>query len=157
MKKIRILCVGDLKEKYLKDAQNEYMKRLSKYFEMDICEVSEYTVVDKPNLSQIEIKKVNEGKNLLKNLKGFSIALCIDAKQEDSVNFAHHIDSIFNENNQITFIIGGSDGLSEQVLQSVNEKISFSKLTFPHQLMRIILLEQIYRSATILSGKTYHK
>lgn len=157
MKKIKILCVGDLKEKYLKDAQNEYIKRISKYFDIIVVEVSEQNSSNANSKSQIEQIKLKEGKEILKKLKGYAIALCIDGKQEDSPAFAEHINSILDLESEITFIIGGSDGLSQEVIDCANEKLSFSKLTFPHQLMRVILLEQIYRAGTIIAGKIYHK
>ena len=157
MKKIKIICVGDLKEKYLKEAQNEYSKRISKYFDLSIIEVSEHTSPNHNSKSEIEQNKVKEGKEILKKIKGYTIALCINGKQEDSISFAKHINSKLDLESEITFIIGGSDGLSDEIIRDANEKISFSKLTFPHQLMRIILLEQIYRAGTIIAGKTYHK
>lgn len=156
MKKIKIICVGDLKEKYLQEAQKEYSKRISKYFELSVIELPEFTA-NSASKAEIEQNKIKEGKEILKRLKGYSIALCIEGKQEDSVSFAKHLNSKLDEESEITLIIGGSDGLSEEVTNQVNEKLSFSKLTFPHQLMRIVLLEQVYRAGTIIAGKTYHK
>lgn len=157
MKKVLIACVGTLKEDYLKQAQNEYKKRISKFYDIQINEVNECTIIDKPNQTQIFQKKQNEAKELYKKIKGYTIALCINAKEFDSVDFANHIDGILDQYSQVTFVIGGSDGLDDELVSKANEKISFSKFTFPHQLMRIILLEQLYRCATIVNGKTYHK
>lgn len=157
MKKIKIVCVGDLKEDYLKKAQTEYIKRLHSALDVEIIEVPEYTVINHNSQAEIEIKKQKEGKAILNKISGYSIAMCINAKQYTSVDFASNLDAKFKDNSTVTFIIGGSDGLSSEVEQNCNQKISFSSLTFPHQLMRIILLEQIYRSYTIWSGKTYHK
>ena len=156
MKKIKILCVGDLKENYLKEAQKEYSKRISKYYDLEIQEIDEQSI-SSSNSAEIQQKKIKEGKELLKKIKGYTIAMCIDGKAEDSLSFAKHLDLKLDQETQVTIIIGGSDGLSDEVINSANEKISFSKLTFPHQLMRIILLEQIYRAGTIIAGKTYHK
>lgn len=157
MKKIQIICIGDYKEQYLKDAEKEYLKRIQKYYDVQVTTVSEYTVVNNPNQEQILQKKQREALEIEKHLKGYVIALCIDGKSWDSKKFAHHLDKILDDKSQITFIIGGSDGLSDKIVEKSNEKLSFSAFTFPHQLMRVILLEQIYRAGTIISGKTYHK
>ena len=157
MKKIRILCVGDFKEDYLKKAQQEYLKRLSSSCEIEVVCVEEATSSDKLSAKQLEIKKDKEAGLLLDKIKGFAIALCVEAKQLDSVEFAKSLEDKFINNSCVTFVIGGSDGLSQKVIDKCEQKISFSRLTFPHQLMRIILLEQIYRASTIWSGKTYHK
>lgn len=156
MKKISIICVGSLKEKYLKDAESEYLKRLKRYYDVEIICLQE-AIEDNVSQALIEQKKNKEGLEILKKVKGYTIALCIDAKMYDSVALAKKIDATLDEFSQITFIIGGSNGLSDEVQKCANEKISFSPLTFPHQLMRIILLEQIYRAGTIIEGKTYHK
>ena len=157
MKKIQILCVGDLKEGYLKEAQAEYLKRLSSACAIDVTIVPEQSYSEKLSEKELQIKKDKEAELLLPKIKGYAIALCIDAKQFDSVEFANNLNQKFQDNATVTFIIGGSDGLSEKVINKCNQKISFSRLTFPHQLMRIVLLEQIYRTTTIWSGKTYHK
>lgn len=151
---IKILCVGKIKEKFLKDAINEYIKRLSKYTKLEIIEISD----EATNNSNITLDKEKE--KLLKhiNLKDYNIVLDIEGKMLDSLDFAHKINNIFtNENSNITFIIGGSCGLHQEIKKLANYSLSFSKLTFPHQLFRVLLLEQIYRSFKILNNETYHK
>lgn len=153
---INIVCVGNLKEKYWKDAIAEYQKRLSAFAKVNIVEVkeSDYGTSDK----QILMAKTEEAERLKKYLSGHVVALEIGGKNFDSVQFAEHIQSLMtNGNSIITFMIGGSHGLDKILSDSANEKLSFSKFTFPHQLMRVILLEQVYRAFTILNGKTYHK
>ena len=144
---IKILCVGKIKEDYLNDLINDYLKRISKYHKIEIVEVKD------------EIDYNKEIDNVLKkiNLKDYNIALDIKGNSINSVDFANKIDNIFQKNSNITFIIGGSNGLNERVLELVNEKISFSSLTFPHGLFRGILLEQIYRSFKINNNESYHK
>lgn len=151
---IKILCVGKIKEKFLKDAINEYIKRLSKYTKLEIIEISD----EATNNSNITLDKEKE--KLLKhiNLKDYNIVLDIEGKMLDSLDFANKINNIFtNENSNITFIIGGSCGLHQEIKKLANYSLSFSKLTFPHQLFRVLLLEQIYRSFKILNNETYHK
>lgn len=151
---IKILCVGKIKEKFLKDAINEYIKRLSKYTKLEIIEISD----EATNNSNITLDKEKE--KLLKhiNLKDYNIVLDIESKMLDSLDFANKINNIFtNENSNITFIIGGSCGLHQEIKKLANYSLSFSKLTFPHQLFRVLLLEQIYRSFKILNNETYHK
>ncbi len=141
--KIKLITVGKIKENYLKEAINEYTKRLSRY----------------TNLEEIEIIKDKEGNKIINKLSNeFIIALDIKGKQFDSIKLAQKIREIFSYNNSnIVFIIGGSLGLSKAVLTKANLKLSFSKLTFPHQLMKVILLEQIYRSFRIINNEPYHK
>lgn len=143
---ITILCVGKLKENYLKDMINDYSKRINKYHKLSIIEVKDSNIN-------------NEAEEILKYLKNdsYNIALDINGKEYDSVSFANKIDSLFNYHSNITFIIGGSDGISDLVKDKCNEKLSFSKLTFPHGLFRAVLLEQIYRSFKINNNESYHK
>ena len=142
---IKIICVGKLKEKYLVNACLEYTKRISKYTKIEIIE-----------LKDSDIKE--ERDNILKYInKEFIITLEIEGNMLDSPTLAHKIDNIFLTNPNITFIIGGSDGLHEDIKKLSNYKLSFSKLTFPHQLFRVMLLEQIYRSFKILNNEAYHK
>lgn len=153
---INIACVGNLKEKYWKDAIDEYQKRLSAFAKINIFEVkeSDYGTSKK----QILIAKAEEAERLKKYTLGYVVALEIDGKTFDSVQFAEHVQNLMiNGNSTITFLIGGSHGLDKTLSDSANEKLSFSKFTFPHQLMRVILIEQIYRAFTILNNKTYHK
>jgi len=143
---IKIICVGKIKEKFYVDALNEYKKRLSKYTKLEIIELQDSDILKEKDL-------------ILKNInfKDYNIALAIEGKEYNSVELSSHIDKIQSINSNITFIIGGSDGLDTEIKNKVNELISFSKLTFPHQLFRIILLEQIYRSFKINKNETYHK
>lgn len=142
---IRIICVGKLKEKYLVDACLEYTKRISKYSKIEIIELKDSNIKE-------------EKDNILKYInKDYIITLEIEGDMVDSPTLAKKIDNIFLNNSNITFIIGGSDGLHEDIKKISNYKLSFSKLTFPHQLFRVMLLEQIYRSFKILNNETYHK
>ena len=149
---IRILCVGKIKENFYQDALYEYQKRLSKYTKLEIIELPDYDA-DK----NIVLKK--ESELILKNIKDkdYVITLEIEGKELDSIELSEKIDNILINNSSITFIIGGSYGLHEDVKARSNYKLSFSKLTFPHQLFRVILLEQIYRSYKILNNESYHK
>ena len=141
---IRIVCVGSLKEKYLKDAAAEYMKRLTRFCDAEIIETP-------------EIDPEKEKAAIIKNLRGKVVALCIEGTQKTSEEFAELIDKTAQTDSKITFVIGGSDGLSEDVKKLACQRISFSRMTFPHQLMRVILLEQIYRAFTIINNIRYHK
>lgn len=144
---IRIICVGKIKENYLKELINDYEKRISKYHKVEIIEVKDNE----------DIKK--ETNEILKyfNESHYNIALCINGNTYNSIDFAGHFDSLFNTNSTITFIIGGSNGLEDFVINKCNEKLSFSSFTFPHGLFRGILLEQIYRSFKINNNERYHK
>lgn len=147
---IKIICVGKIKEKYLKDAIKEYQKRLSKYTKLEIIELPDY------NYDTVKTK-IEEGKNILSKItdKDFVVTLEINGKELDSINLSSFIDKNISRN--ITFVIGGSNGLSDDVLKRSDYSLSFSKLTFPHQLFRILLLEQIYRSFKIVNNESYHK
>ena len=149
---ITIICVGKLKEKYLKDGINEYLKRLSKYTKIELIEIEDSSFEKEKTL------KI-EGEKILKriNLKSFIITLEIDGNRINSEEFSNLIDKTNINNSDITFIIGGSFGLSEEVKKISNYKLSFSDLTFPHQLFRLMLLEQIYRCYKIINNETYHK
>lgn len=144
---ITILCVGKLKEKYWVDAVKEYTKRLSRYCTIKIDELKEEDVK-------------GEGIQIIKRIKkdSFVITLEINGLTLNSEELAEKIESLaINGKSDITFVIGGSEGLSEEVSKAANMKLSFSRLTFPHQMMRVFLLEQIYRSFKINKGETYHK
>lgn len=147
---IKIICVGKLKEKYLIEAIKEYKKRLSKYTKLEIIELPDY------NYDQVKTK-IEEGKNILSKIseKDYVVTLEINGNELDSICLSSFIDSNISKN--ITFIIGGSNGLSDDVLKRANYSLSFSKLTFPHQLFRVLLLEQIYRSFKIMNNESYHK
>nr|WP_330368183.1 23S rRNA (pseudouridine(1915)-N(3))-methyltransferase RlmH [Butyrivibrio sp. MB2005] len=157
---IDILCVGRIKEKYWNDAISEYSKRLGRYCKLNIIEVQDEKTPDNaPEAIENQIK-AKEGERLLKAIdsKAFVYALAIDGKKFSSVALSEAIDSKATSGySKIQFIIGGSLGLSDEVLRAANGKISFSDMTFPHQMMRVILLEQIYRSYRIINGEPYHK
>ena len=157
--KISIICVGKIKEKFFSLAIAEYLKRLSKYAKINIIEVLDEKAPENISFSEEELIKQKEGLKILKNIKDeFVVALCIDGKQLDSVEFSSFIQKNMNNGiSHISFIIGSSLGLHKNVLERANFKISFSKMTFPHQLMRVILLEQIYRAERILKNEPYHK
>ena len=150
---IKIICVGKIKEDYLKSAIDEYSKRLSKYTKLEIVEVMD---VDNPS---IDITLSKEKDNIMKyiNPKDYIITLEIDGDNVSSEEFATKMNKLFITNSCITFIIGGSYGLHEDIKKMSNYKLSFSKMTFPHQLFRVILLEQIYRSFKINNNESYHK
>lgn len=157
---IDIVCVGKIKEKYLKDAIDEYSKRLSKYVKLSIKENVDEKCEDKQSEAlDIKVKEI-EGKRILNSIKDSSyvILLDIDGKMIDSVSLSEKISSLaINGVSDITFIIGGSLGVSEVVKKRADYRLSFSKMTFPHQLMRVILLEQIYRAFRIMNNEPYHK
>lgn len=147
---IKIICVGKIKEKYFIDAIKEYEKRIKKYTKLEIIELSDY--------NYDEVKTVyEEGNKILSKIndKDYVITLEIDGNSLDSVELSNLIDTNLSKN--ITFVIGGSYGLSDMVKKRSNYKLSFSKLTFPHKLFRVILLEQIYRSFKIINNESYHK
>ncbi len=157
--KMTIISVGKIKEKYLIEGIKEYSKRLSKYTKLDIIEVQDEHAPESLSTKDMEKVKEKEGKKILSKLKdSFVIALVIDGKQLSSTELANKIEEIKTyHSSSITFIIGGSLGLSNEVIKRANFKLSFSKLTFPHQLMRLVLLEQIYRSFRINNNEPYHK
>lgn len=160
MSKISVLCVGKVKEKYLRDGIAEYSKRLGRYCKLDIIEVADEKTPDGASeIVETQIKDL-EGERLLKQIRSddYVIALAIDGKMLDSVEMSKQIESLGVRGiSHIVFVIGGSLGLSDAVLKRADYKLSFSKMTFPHQLMRMILLEQIYRSYRIMKGEPYHK
>ena len=156
---INIICVGKIKEKYLKDAIQEYSKRLSKYCKLSIIEIPDESIPDNVNDKMSNIIKEIEGKKILSHIKNsYIIALDLKGTQYTSEGFSNKINNIsLNFNSNISFIIGGSLGLSNEVVNSSNELLCFSKMTFPHQLIRVFLLEQIYRAFKILNNESYHK
>ena len=150
---IKIICVGKIKEKYLIDAVDEYKKRLSKYTKLNIIEVND---IDSASVDVILLKEKESIEKYI-DQKDYVITLEIDGNMLSSIELANKIDNIFNNNSTITFIIGGSYGLHSDIKKRSNYSLSFSKLTFPHQLFRVNLLEQIYRSYKINNNETYHK
>ena len=159
MLNINIVCVGKLKEKFFKEAVDEYSKRLSKYCKLEITELDDEPIPSKPNMKIIEEIKEKEGTNILSHIKKDSYIIVLDLKgiQLSSEELASSLEYLSLETSHITFVIGGSLGLTENVLKKANKVLCFSRLTFPHQLIRIFLLEQIYRSFKISSGEAYHK
>lgn len=158
--KITLITVGKIKEKYLRDAIAEYTKRLSKYCKLEIIEVADEKTPDNASETVEEQIRNKEGERILKNIKddAYVITLEILGKQLTSEQLADKIDTLgIQGTSHIVFIIGGSIGLGQNVLKRSNYSLSFSKMTFPHQLMRVILLEQIYRSYRIINGEPYHK
>ncbi len=160
MIKVNIIAVGKLKEKFLKDGCNEYLKRLSSFSKVNIIEINEERCSDNPSLNEIEQVKIKEGERIIAKLpkQSYVIPLCIEGTQLRSEEFSKKIESISVSGfSEITFIIGGSFGLSDDVKVLGNLKLSFSKMTLPHQLMRMVLLEQIYRAFSISNNSKYHK
>lgn len=157
---INIICIGKIKENFFKDALQEYNKRLSKYCNLKILELPDEKVPLKINDKITSSIKKKESNNIISNLPKDSYIICLDlkGKQYSSEEFASHINDIsINIKSNITFIIGGTLGISSELLNICDEKICFSKMTFPHQLIRVFLLEQLFRSFKILNGETYHR
>lgn len=150
---IKIICVGKIKEKYLKEAIEEYSKRISKYTKLEIIEIMD-EATDDPKVS---IRKETERILKVINNKDYIITLEIEGEMLDSIKLSKKIDEIQIQNPNINFIIGGSSGLGNEIKEMSNYRLSFSKMTFPHQLFRVMLLEQIYRCYKILNNETYHK
>jgi len=157
---INILCVGKIKEEYLKDGINEYLKRISAYTKINIIEVNEAKIPNDPNEKEIQIAKIEEGKNLLKAIPNgkYVIALDLNKKEFKSEDFSTFlIKKIEEADSKLYFVIGGSYGLSDDVKNRANASITLSKMTFTHQMTRLIILEQIYRAFKIYKNEVYHK
>lgn len=157
---IRILTVGKIKEKYLNDGIAEYAKRLSRYCKLTFCQVPDEKTPDKASEGVNRQIKDTEGERLLKHIReqDYVIALAIDGKMLDSMELSKTIQQLgVSGKSSLAFVIGGSLGLSDAVLARADYKLSFSRMTFPHQLMQMILLEQIYRSYRIMNNEPYHK
>lgn len=150
---IKIICLGKVKEKYLQDGIDEYIKRISKYTQVKIIELEDEGIKD----DKVALKKEKEKILKCLNTKDYIIVLDISGKEMTSLEFADKIDKTLIINSDITFIIGGSYGLDEDIKSLSNYRLSFSKMTFPHQLFRLILLEQIYRAYKINHNEEYHK
>ena len=158
--KITVIGVGRLKEKYWQAAIDEYSKRLSKYVKLDIIEVPDEKAPENLSAAEEEIVKKNEGERILKNIKAgaYVIALAINGKMLGSEELSEFLNErMVRGAGHIVFVIGGSLGLSKEVLDRADYKLSFSKMTFPHQMMRVILLEQFYRAVKIMKNEPYHK
>ncbi len=157
---VNIIAVGKIKEKYLKDALCEYQKRLSRFCKLTITELADEPMSDKPSDSEKNIILQKEGEKILSAIKNTDVlvSLCVEGKQLESEKFAEFFSQeCINGANSFTFIIGGSLGLSEEIKKKSKLRLSFSKMTFPHQLMRVILTEQIYRAFKINANESYHK
>jgi 23S rRNA (pseudouridine1915-N3)-methyltransferase len=158
--RVQVICIGKLKEKYWTEAVSEYAKRLSKYCDLEITELKETKLVDKASKAQEEAVIEEEGRTILKHVKdsSFVISLEIQGKSLSSEELSQKFEELsLDGNSHLTFIIGGSLGLSKDVSRRADFKLSFSKMTFPHQMMRVILLEQIYRAFKIIKNEAYHK
>ncbi len=157
---INIICLGNLKEKYLKDAVSEYTKRLNAFCKLNVTEIPEYKLPQNPSASQIDICLEQESKSILGKIpkNSYIIPLCIEGKQISSTELSNKISDIsLSGKSDISLIIGSSHGLSNEIKNKADFKLSMSKMTFPHQLARVMLLEQIYRAFQISSGGKYHK
>lgn len=158
--KIKIITVGKLKEKYLKQGIEEYSKRLGRYCQLQLIEVSDEKAPEALSEAEMIQVKDKEGERILSKIsdQDYVFALAINGKQFSSEDFAKEIDTLTTRGkSQFTFVIGGSLGLSDKVLKRSNQEMSFGKLTYPHQLMKLVLVEQIYRAFRINNGEPYHK
>lgn len=158
--KISILCVGKCREKYFADAVSEYVKRLSRYAKTEIIEVKDEKTPEDASEHEEDLIRETEGQRLLAKIPENAYLICtaIDGKSYDSVGLSEHLSELMLKGeSHLAIVIGGSIGLSEEILQKADEKWSFSKLTFPHQLMRVILTEQLYRAFRIMNHEPYHK
>ena len=150
---IKILCVGKIRENYLKEASSEYKKRISKYTNLEIIEVDD---IFSTNINEIKKKEAELLSKYISN-KDYLITLEIEGKQLTSIEFSSKISETLIINSNIVFLIGGSYGIDDTIKNRSNYSLSFSKMTFPHQLFRVLLLEQIYRSYKIMHNESYHK
>ena len=160
MMSVRILCVGKLKEDWLRSAQAEYSKRLSRYCKLEVIEVADEKTPDQASETVEDNIRTKEGERLMKYIRDdmYVITLEIGGKMLSSEEFAEKIETLgVQGKSSIAFVIGGSIGLGKEVLKRSDYALSFSKMTFPHQLMRVILLEQVYRAYRIMNGEPYHK
>jgi 23S rRNA (pseudouridine1915-N3)-methyltransferase len=155
---IRIVCVGKLREGWQRDACREYLKRLTRYFDVEVVEVGDQPEPERASRAQIAQLLEREGREILRRIRPDDrvVALCIDGRAPDSVQLAGLLRG-WSDGRRLVLVIGGSLGLSQEVVARAEMRLSFSNLTFPHALMRVILLEQLYRSARILAGQRYHK
>ena len=155
MHKINLVVVGGLKEKYFKEAEGEYLKRLSRFAQVEIKEVNEFLSNSKISVEQIKKLECDE---LDRKLSGFVIAMDKSGDVVSSEEFSKLISKVFTDGaKSISFVIGGSNGLTNEFIKKADKVVSFGKITYPHQLMRVLLLEQIYRAETIMNNITYHK
>lgn len=157
MLSVTVLCVGKLKENYLREGVAEYAKRLSRFCKFSVHEVAEEPLASE-SAADVETVKEREGQRLLAQMSSYAIALCIEGKQLSSPEFSALLTALPSSGvSKVTLVIGGSYGLSPQVIARADARVSFGKVTYPHQLMRLILTEQIYRAFMIAGGGSYHK
>lgn len=155
---IHLICIGKLKEEYLRQAQSEYQKRLSGFCRLNLIELNEYRLPDSPSEAEIARALENEGVEILRRSRGILVALCIEGKTLSSPQLAQQIaGAMLDGTSEITFVIGSSYGLSDEVKRKAQYRLSMSPMTFPHQLARIMLLEQLYRALSINNNGKYHK
>ncbi len=159
MIKVTVIALGKLKEKYLAEAQKEYSKRLSRYCDLNIIELEPVRLPENPSQAEIDNALDKECEMIMKKIPSNSkvFTLCVEGKEMGSPEFAKKIESLSNMGNNIVFIIGSSYGLSEAIKKQSDTRLSVSSMTFPHQLFRVMLLEQTYRAFKIIEGSTYHK
>lgn len=159
MIKVTVIALGKLKEKYLRDASAEYQKRLSRYCNFNLIEIEPAKLGEKPSKSEIDTALQKEAETIIKKIPAGNcvFSLCVEGKPLSSEEFAQKTGDLENNGKGITFVIGSSYGLHESIKNLSNFKLSLSKMTFPHQLFRVMLLEQIYRSFKINEGSNYHK
>ena len=157
MLKIKLICVGGIKEKFFSEAAKEYIKRLGRFCKIEVLEVEEKKKSTKPSQAEIAKTLELEGAEILSKTEGFTAALDKDGKQFSSEEFAKTLAQLTGSCSVISLVIGGSHGLSEAVKKTANERFSLGKMTFPHHLFRVMLLEQLYRAFMINSGSDYHK
>lgn len=156
---ISIICAGRIKEKYFTSAIDEYKKRLGRFVKLDVIEIPDEKIPDNASEKEEELIKQKEGKAMLSKIKSgaYVVAMCIEGKELSSEDIAHRISEISMRSSHIAFIIGGSLGLSDEVKARADLKLSFGPITLPHQLMRVVMLEQIYRAFKINNNESYHK
>ena len=156
---VKLIVLGSLKEAYWREAVAEYEKRLGAFAKVEILELKEYRLPDAPGAAEIEVALEKEAEAVLAAIppRAFTVALCVESKQLSSEELATKLSDVMRENGSLSLIIGSSHGLSPRVKAAADLRLSVSKLTFPHQLMRVLLLETVYRSLSILHGTKYHK
>lgn len=159
MIQVTVICVGNLKEAYWREAVAEYEKRLSAFCKLTLVQLKEAKLSDDPSEGEIGAALADEGKRILTAIppRAYPIALCVEGKQFSSEKLAKHLDGVLSERGTLCLIIGSSHGLDDSVKAACRLRLSVSELTFPHQMMRVLLLEVLYRSFSILKGSKYHK
>lgn len=159
MLSLKIICVGTLKESYFRDAVAEYSKRLAAFCKLSVIQLKETRVPDSPSEKEIHMALDDEAKSILAEMspRAYKIAMCVEGKQLSSEKLAEKLAHIQSEHSEVCFVIGSSHGLSDKVKAACDMRLSFSELTFPHQLLRVILLEAVYRAFNINAGTKYHK